>query len=279
MNHLGVDNGSMVEITNIILSPATFINLQPQSTDFLEIYDPKAVLEKSLRSYSAVTQGENILIRYNDKNYLLKVLEIQPLDYKNAVSIIEADVNVEFAPPVGYVEPPSPPAPKRKSQSIQTEDTPDLDPSQVVESDEEDNPKPNEFIPFTGKGAKISGKPLSSSGIISLQPAEEKKPYLIKGQLQYLTPTQLNAIKQQEPRPQKPPTVPKGPTPSQKPSTTDQKGPTSAQKPSIEAKATIPAQKPTITDQKGPTSAGQASAQGEKPTEQKFFTGKGYSLK
>jgi len=199
MNNLGVSEQTTVEISNVILSPATFIKLQPQSKDFLEIYDPKAVLEKTLRSYSAVTKGENILIRYNDKNYFLKVLEIQPLDIKNAVSIIEADVNVEFAAPVGYVEPTLPP-PTTSSQKTptETEDPSDLDPSQIVDSDDEDKPKKNEFKPFTGQGAKISGKPLSNPTTISQKPTDEKKPFLNKGQIQYLTQSELDAIKEKQ---------------------------------------------------------------------------------
>lgn len=43
-----------------------------------------------------------ISINYNDKDYELLVMETKP---GNAVSIIECDMDVDFAPPVGYEEP------------------------------------------------------------------------------------------------------------------------------------------------------------------------------
>ena len=39
---------------------------------------------------------------YNNKVYEMSVLETKPA---NAVSVIECDLNVDFAPPVGYKEP------------------------------------------------------------------------------------------------------------------------------------------------------------------------------
>jgi len=290
MNNLGVSEQTTVEISNVILSPATFIKLQPQSKDFLEIYDPKAVLEKTLRSYSAVTKGENILIRYNDKNYFLKVLEIQPLDIKNAVSIIEADVNVEFAAPVGYVEPTLPP-PTTSSQKTptETEDPSDLDPSQIVDSDDEDKPKKNEFKPFTGQGAKISGKPLlTNPTTISQKPTDEKKPFLNKGQIQYLTQSELDAIKekqqkqqlQQQP-PQQTLTHAFYPFPNNKQptsATTTEKKPSPA---GTAAPATSNTQKHT-TDKKPPSTSTQTTAAATTSEKQKppsYFTGTGHSLK
>ena len=44
-------------------------------------------------------------INYNDQIYEMRVLEVKP---GNAVSIIECDMNVEFAAPVGYQEPERP---------------------------------------------------------------------------------------------------------------------------------------------------------------------------
>ena len=39
---------------------------------------------------------------YNNKVFEMSVLETKPAD---AVSVIECDLNVDFAPPVGYKEP------------------------------------------------------------------------------------------------------------------------------------------------------------------------------
>ena len=49
-----------------------------------------------------MTKDDVISIFYNDKEYQILVLETRP---GNAVSIIECDMDVDFAPPLGYVEP------------------------------------------------------------------------------------------------------------------------------------------------------------------------------
>ena len=46
--------------------------------------------------------GDVIAIMYNNKVYEMSVLETKPA---NAVSVIECDLNVDFAAPVGYKEP------------------------------------------------------------------------------------------------------------------------------------------------------------------------------
>lgn len=44
---------------------------------------------------------------YNDTKYYINVLEVKPPTY-GAVSIVETDVQLDFAPPLDYVEPPPP---------------------------------------------------------------------------------------------------------------------------------------------------------------------------
>ena len=77
-------------------------------------------------------------ITYNDRVYELRVLETKP---GNAVSIIECDMNVEFAAPVGYSEPQRPP-PKETEEEMDT-----FDPSQFV-------PEATGFVPFAGQGVR-----------------------------------------------------------------------------------------------------------------------------
>lgn len=102
MRNLLLDEGAFVKIESVSLPVATFSKFQPQSVDFLDITNPKAVLENELRSFACLTTGDVIAINYNDRLYELCVLETKP---GPAVSIIECDMNVDFAPPVGYVEP------------------------------------------------------------------------------------------------------------------------------------------------------------------------------
>lgn len=60
-------------------------------------------LENALRNFSTLTQGDNIEISYNDKIYGILVMEIKPPGV--GISIVETDLEVDFAPPVGYQEP------------------------------------------------------------------------------------------------------------------------------------------------------------------------------
>jgi ubiquitin fusion degradation protein 1 len=113
--------GDIATITSVTLPSATFIQLQPQSVAFLNISNPKAVLEQVLRKYPTLTKGSTVLFYYNDKEHYMKVLDIKPMTSSNAVSIINADVEVDFAPPVGYVEPERP-KPKVIEDEIEEED-------------------------------------------------------------------------------------------------------------------------------------------------------------
>jgi len=102
MNNLLVQEGGMIDLESISLQTATYVKLQPQSEEFLDISNPKAVLERALRTFACLSVGDMIAINYNNKQYEMNVLELKPA---NAVSIIECDMNVDFAPPVGYKEP------------------------------------------------------------------------------------------------------------------------------------------------------------------------------
>ena len=59
-------------------------------------------LETSLRSYSCLTTGDTIMVAYNSKKYYIDIVETKP---SPAVSIIETDCEVDFAPPLDYKEP------------------------------------------------------------------------------------------------------------------------------------------------------------------------------
>jgi ubiquitin fusion degradation protein 1 len=102
MLNLVVAEGGFVSIRSANLPKGTYVKFQPQTSDFLDISNPKAVLEATLRGFTCLTKGDSIPISYNDKTYHIDVLEVAP---GNAISIIEADVNVDFAAPKDYVEP------------------------------------------------------------------------------------------------------------------------------------------------------------------------------
>lgn len=102
---LKVKQGSLVRISSVSLELGSFVKIQPQSADFLDISDPKAVLETSLRNFTTLTVDDVFKINYNNKIYEIKVLEVKPETRTNSVCVVETDLEVDFAPPVGYVEP------------------------------------------------------------------------------------------------------------------------------------------------------------------------------
>ena len=46
--------------------------------DFLDISNPKAVLEMTLRGFSCLTRGDCICLHYNNKKYYIDIIEAKP---------------------------------------------------------------------------------------------------------------------------------------------------------------------------------------------------------
>ncbi|KHJ31056.1 putative ubiquitin fusion degradation protein [Erysiphe necator] len=113
MQTLILDTGDLVQIKSTDLPSASLVKLQPQSINFLDISDPKAVLEKAFRNFATLTKGDIFSFKYNDTIYSVEALEVKPETEKMGVSMLETDVSVDFAPPIGYVEP----QPKRNLRS------------------------------------------------------------------------------------------------------------------------------------------------------------------
>lgn len=139
-----------MKVTNTSLPKGSFVKLQPVSKTFLDVHNPRAVLENSLRHFATLTKGDNIVINYNNKKFEIEIVETKPSD---AISIIEADIEVDFAPPKDYVEPTKTP-PVTSSQpvpSTTTTNQPELaTPSQQPEV-------------FGGAGYRLDGKPVKAS--------------------------------------------------------------------------------------------------------------------
>ncbi|KAH7862852.1 hypothetical protein Vadar_010258 [Vaccinium darrowii] len=62
-------------------------------------------LETTLRNFSCLTTGDSIMVAYNNQKYYIDIIETKP---SNAISIIETDCEVDFAPPLYYKEPEKP---------------------------------------------------------------------------------------------------------------------------------------------------------------------------
>jgi ubiquitin fusion degradation protein 1 len=96
MKNINVDEGDLVKIKNVALPTGTYVKLKPiGQNNFLNISNPKAVLETRLRNFACLTKGDKIIIEYNDHDYELEVIEVKP-NNKEAISIVEADVILDF---------------------------------------------------------------------------------------------------------------------------------------------------------------------------------------
>lgn len=158
MHNLLLDEGEILNIESVSLPVATYARFQPQSEDFLDITNPKAVLENGLRSFACLTTGDIVAIKYNARIYEMCVLETKP---GPAVSIIECDMNVEFAPPVGYKEPIRP---------VRKEDQ-DLNPDELM-------PEPAGFVAFKGQGNRLNGKKKKKEDSAAAEPSTSKPVYV-----------------------------------------------------------------------------------------------------
>ena len=104
MQTLDLEPGDLLQIKSTDLPPGQFIKLQAQSSSFLDISDPKAVLENAFRNFSCLTKGDLFTFAYNDEIYEMAVLETKPETSKNAIGVLETDLEVDFAAPVGFEE-------------------------------------------------------------------------------------------------------------------------------------------------------------------------------
>merc|ERR1719461_944865 len=158
MQNLMVEEGGLVQVESATLPVATFSKFQPLSKDFLDLSNPKAVLEMRLRHFACLSKGDIIAINYNNKIYELNVLETKPAA---AVSIIECDMNVDFEAPPGYEEPRVAPVPME-------EEEPELDISQML-------PEQSGFIAFAGSGNRLDGKKKRTNSETEIQSRQLKE--------------------------------------------------------------------------------------------------------
>lgn len=102
MQNLSFEEGGLVKLQLTELPPSTFMNLQPHSKGFLDILNPKAMLERQLQGFTCLTVGDTIVLPYKKKKYHIDDLEAKPMD---VICVIEIDCEVDFALPLDYKEP------------------------------------------------------------------------------------------------------------------------------------------------------------------------------
>lgn len=142
-------------------------------------------LEQALRHFSCLTQGDIIEIIYNTIVFGFLVMETTPGG--DGISVLDTDLEVDFAAPKGYVEPerPKPPPPSTMASKLQI----DLN-SQTPGSSRPSSSQSGTFAgtggtvvsrggdhweTFKGKGETLSGRKTKGKGI-SHRKAEQVGP-------------------------------------------------------------------------------------------------------
>mgnify|MGYP000078779028 CR=1 FL=1 len=120
LQHLALREGDDVSIESAILPKGTYVKLQPHKTAFIDLPNPKAVLENALRKYACLTKGDSIVIEFAGNTYEIDIIETKPHE---AIMTIQTDLEVDFATPKDYKEEPT--LQKEPSWEFREESTPE----------------------------------------------------------------------------------------------------------------------------------------------------------
>uniref|UniRef100_A0A0G4G750 Uncharacterized protein n=1 Tax=Chromera velia CCMP2878 TaxID=1169474 RepID=A0A0G4G750_9ALVE len=168
MQHLLLKEGDIVRIRNTTLPKGTYVKLQPVKKEFLDISNPRAVLEQCLRNFATLQVGDEIVIQHGLKSYEIEIVEAKPA---RAVCIIETDVQVDFAPPKDYVEPERPAHPAAAAAAAAAAASGAGSSSSGAAAaaaaagsgggtETEEPPAKAQALVFTGSGQRLDGKPV-----------------------------------------------------------------------------------------------------------------------
>ena len=177
MEDLAITEGENITIEKVSPPKGTYVKLRPHKTDFINLSNPKAILEKIMsKDYPVITQGQTIAINYVELNkvFRIDIVETKPAEI---ISIVNTDLNVDFDEPIDYVPPTpmhspdtqsssSPPPP---SSSLSSPPSPPSPPSSSLSSPQNTKitekvqqfskmQKSGVFTPFSGTGHRLGDK-------------------------------------------------------------------------------------------------------------------------
>lgn len=103
LERLNLNDGEAAIIKQIKNVPlGAYIKIKPYEKAFIELTDPKAVLERYIsRNYPILSQGEVMIIDHADIQYHIEVVECKP---EKTIQTTNCDINVDFEKPVDMVE-------------------------------------------------------------------------------------------------------------------------------------------------------------------------------
>ncbi|CAI9093753.1 OLC1v1029314C1 [Oldenlandia corymbosa var. corymbosa] len=124
------------------LPGVTYILMQPHTEEFSKLSNPKAILEKKLKEYSCLTEGDTISFEYKGKLFKFNILETKP---DMAVSTVETDPEVDFAIPLNHK------GPEKKATGGE------VNKKHKEVGDEEGKKESEKLVPFSGCGRRLDG--------------------------------------------------------------------------------------------------------------------------
>ncbi|CAB59876.1 Hrd1 ubiquitin ligase complex subunit Ufd1 [Schizosaccharomyces pombe] len=166
MTTLSLEPGDLVRVINTDIAQGSYVKLQPQSVNFLDITDHRAVLENALRNFSTLTKSDIFEILYNDQVYQIKVIDVQPDDSRHVVSVVETDLVVDFDPPIGYEES----LQKNKQQNIAG-----VQGTMVTKIGYDELVRQGDSNLMKGTGTKLNGKEVAEVPKINLLDVEKQE--------------------------------------------------------------------------------------------------------
>ena len=80
----------------------SYIKIKPYEKAFIELSDPKAILERFIsENYPILSKGEVMIINYLDIQYHIEVMECNP---DKTIQTTNCDINVDFERPLDMIE-------------------------------------------------------------------------------------------------------------------------------------------------------------------------------
>ncbi|XP_015880329.1 uncharacterized protein LOC107416357 [Ziziphus jujuba] len=107
---MGVEQGDVVMIKNVNLVKGSYIKMQPHTTDFVHLSDPKSVLESALiRGFTCSSAGDTIMIMHEEPEKVKpadKVIEKASMEVgKKEKQVVAADdEEPKFRPFIGVAK-------------------------------------------------------------------------------------------------------------------------------------------------------------------------------
>lgn len=143
MKNMQLQGGDLILIRSTNLEKGTYMKLQPHAKSFLDLSNPRVLLEIQLRNFSCLSAGDTIMVMHDKKRFYIDVVETKPSD---AIHIIDTDCEVDFATPLDE---------KLPEKAIPVTVKPEKDVKLTKEE--------QKFKPFVGVARRLDGKPMIAS--------------------------------------------------------------------------------------------------------------------